>query len=629
MEKYAWRFPVKEGPGDQGINDGGISMFKGSQLYNSLAREICQNSLDAKAKGKSTVIVKFKGATLNKKDYPSLLGLEEVFRECRSSWTKRMNTKLQGFLDEAERVLSNDTIDCLIISDSNTTGLSGVKAPEDEKSKWRALTSSNGVTDKDDGSGGSYGIGKSAPFACSSLRTVFYNTYAEADGIKAFQGVARLISHKHDDKNTLGTGFYLNNETWEPIFDCETCRLRDVINRQEYGTDVVIAGFKKTDTWEEDIEKAIIQNFFVAIAKSELIVEINDITLDSDSLRRRIEYYADKETDSKEKTITTILEFYHTFTEEDHIVVPGTIMNDNDVTLYIRKDDSYSMSIVEMRSIGMVVRKRRKNILTHYAAVMIVNDGELNNLLKDIEPPKHDEWDPGILEDKTKRKLAEKHRRELIKWVNDTIIENCKGEETNEIDLEGVSAYLPYDETDDDLGVEDKEDISPDSESKVGDIWKTNPNIRKTTISAKKVKGVKDDNTDPHNNEGGGSGHGHSGGTEDPKGEDEVIAPKAGKKTLNTPIVLQQRIMQMPSNSSYRIGFTLKNDCDKVNIQIKAIGDDRRKENVDIIDYKIGKTTTSLNGKTLQLQNIKANEKNEVFVTLQYSERLALQLNIF
>ena len=60
LEKYSWKFPSYEGPGDQGINDGGISMFKGSQLYNSLAREICQNSLDAKANGENTVIVKFK-----------------------------------------------------------------------------------------------------------------------------------------------------------------------------------------------------------------------------------------------------------------------------------------------------------------------------------------------------------------------------------------------------------------------------------------------------------------------------------------------------------------------------------------------------------------------------------------
>ena len=45
---YAWRFPILDGGKKQGINDSGIATFAGSELYNNLAREICQNSLDAK-----------------------------------------------------------------------------------------------------------------------------------------------------------------------------------------------------------------------------------------------------------------------------------------------------------------------------------------------------------------------------------------------------------------------------------------------------------------------------------------------------------------------------------------------------------------------------------------------------
>ena len=48
-----------------------------------------------------------------------------------------------------------------------------------------------------------------------------------------------------------------------PIFEEDTCALRDLLGRDKYGTDVVIAGFKKLDSWKEDIEKAVISNFFV------------------------------------------------------------------------------------------------------------------------------------------------------------------------------------------------------------------------------------------------------------------------------------------------------------------------------------------------------------------------------
>lgn len=47
MSKYEWRFPILDDGTTQGFNDGGIATFKGSDLYNNLAREICQNSLDA------------------------------------------------------------------------------------------------------------------------------------------------------------------------------------------------------------------------------------------------------------------------------------------------------------------------------------------------------------------------------------------------------------------------------------------------------------------------------------------------------------------------------------------------------------------------------------------------------
>ena len=41
-----WRFPSNDHGENKGINDSGIAEFKGNPL-SSLAREICQNSLDA------------------------------------------------------------------------------------------------------------------------------------------------------------------------------------------------------------------------------------------------------------------------------------------------------------------------------------------------------------------------------------------------------------------------------------------------------------------------------------------------------------------------------------------------------------------------------------------------------
>ena len=136
---------------------------------------------------------------------------------------------------------------------------------------------------KTKGSGGSYGIGKNAPFACSSFRTIFYNSYAYDDQVRAFQGVARLVTHfDSNNESTQGVGFFQNIDDKKPIFSKDTCLLRDQFSRQdnEFGTDVIIAGFKKTDTWAADIEKAILSNFFVAIINKKLVVKIDGQIID-------------------------------------------------------------------------------------------------------------------------------------------------------------------------------------------------------------------------------------------------------------------------------------------------------------------------------------------------------------
>ena len=71
--------------------------------------------------------------------------------------------------------IEKDTCNVLRISDYNTTGLLGSREPIN--TDWTNLTKSSGASDKKGTAGGSYGIGKFAPFACSFFSTVFYSTF--------------------------------------------------------------------------------------------------------------------------------------------------------------------------------------------------------------------------------------------------------------------------------------------------------------------------------------------------------------------------------------------------------------------------------------------------------------------
>ena len=108
MGKLAWRFPRLDDGDEQGINNGGIATFKGAELYDNLAREICQNSLDAKAEGEKTVIVEFNSRSLRKNDHSALVGLDKVIQDCEEYWKLKSEPKLQGFLREAKSKLSQE-----------------------------------------------------------------------------------------------------------------------------------------------------------------------------------------------------------------------------------------------------------------------------------------------------------------------------------------------------------------------------------------------------------------------------------------------------------------------------------------------------------------------------------------
>src|SRR5690606_18081991 len=135
---------------------------------------------------------------------------------------------------------------------------------------------------KNSTSGGSFGIGKHAPFACSNLRTVFYGTL-DTEGKVAFQGVAKLITHLDDNGNPRqGTGFFGEIEFLQPIKGKE--QIETIFHRNEIGTDVFVAGFEQNEEWKSEIIKSVLESFFVAIYEGKLEVIVEEEHLRADNI---------------------------------------------------------------------------------------------------------------------------------------------------------------------------------------------------------------------------------------------------------------------------------------------------------------------------------------------------------
>lgn len=79
MKEVCWDFPLLGTGNQSGNNIAAITMFKGSGIMDGLAREVCQNSLDAKDKSlppDTPVKVKFELVEIEKKNTLCLRGIK-------------------------------------------------------------------------------------------------------------------------------------------------------------------------------------------------------------------------------------------------------------------------------------------------------------------------------------------------------------------------------------------------------------------------------------------------------------------------------------------------------------------------------------------------------------------------
>lgn len=205
LHRYAWNFPSNNHGQIFGIADSGVETFNGTPIK-SLAREICQNSIDANLRNGEPTHIVFRAFEIAPSAIPGFDDLEDAFSRSLEYWSKQKSTKAKSFFQSALKLAKQPKIPCLRISDTNTTGLLG--SDKEYNSPWCDLTKSQGASDKSGSYGGSFGIGKFAPYACSTFRTVFYSTL-DSKGVTAYQGVARLTSFKDKKgETTQGIGFY-------------------------------------------------------------------------------------------------------------------------------------------------------------------------------------------------------------------------------------------------------------------------------------------------------------------------------------------------------------------------------------------------------------------------------------
>ena len=433
-----WHFPSTDGGDDDGINDAGVEQFNGNK-ERTVARECIQNSLDARVDYSKPVRVEFNGYCIDNIAIPGYEELLDIVKKAKKYAYD--DEKAEKFYEEAIACLDNPKVYILKISDYNTSGLTGGDTKEDAGG-WYHLVRSNGSSYKTINGGGSFGIGKSAPFVASSIRTVFYSTMTK-NGDVAFQGKTRISSYKDDSGDIhRGIGQYGIQKEKGVSSLREHNSIPDIFERFEQGTDVFIIGYKKTDDWKKRITEAIVESFYVAIYKNalEVIIKTEDgdeIPINSRTLSEIVEKYV---TDEDVKL------FYKTIVDEDHILFSEKIDGLGETEMYVRLGEG-KRHVQGMRKTLMKIHDfmRLKTLNEDYTGVVIVKGEDGNKLLRNLEPPSHDAWDKERGDNISKEAL-----NRLRSWIVDNLRQISKNNKADVEEIPELSKYLPQDIVEDD-----------------------------------------------------------------------------------------------------------------------------------------------------------------------------------
>lgn len=425
-----WNFPSRNYGDIEGFSNPALEWFKGNPLR-AMAREICQNSLDAQHDEAQPVVIEFLMTFTKPSDFPGMNELQNILLRCRKFWSKDENEKAYAFIDNAIEDMHDAKIAVLRISDFNTKGLEGPYETADI-TPWGSLVKGTAFSVKPSGktAAGSYGLGKAAPFINSKYQTVFYRT-KNLKNETAVQGVAHLMSFWDDsygdsDPIRRSVGYYGESTGNRPISNLAA--LDSIYTRNEIGTDLFVPGFNyivdgKND-WTSQMIGEILENFLMAIEYKNLTVKIENQVLSKDNLRyvvaRNQKYAKDAYCFNKilQADNGKVVEEVREFHKMGQLTLRLLYANDlNKKILVVRKS---GMKITEIKGLPKGIS---------YTGILELQGDNLNIFFRGMENPTHDKWEANR---HSNQELAKQYKNEVEDWVKEVIfkkVEEMSGEE--------------------------------------------------------------------------------------------------------------------------------------------------------------------------------------------------------
>ena len=272
-----------------------------------------------------------------------------------------------------------------------------------------------------------------------------------------------MISHKGDHGRAQGTGFYGIKSSCSELNDSEipsVFRLLDFSRNPIQGTSLFITGFLQIK-WRERIACSVIENFFYAILSHNLMVMIEPnpdnpdelFEIDSTSLGswfNALEAKSELKTNDpgNENALHEARMFWEIVKDND----PSAELQDHDlghIRLWIRTAEGLPGKVGLVRGTGMLVTTKQRNLIRFpgfrdFLALCVFEDPDGNEILRKMENPKHDQFEPERLMESEKKRGRQALKR-ISDWIRSEVKKQAgppQGAEHRTV-LAELATYLP------------------------------------------------------------------------------------------------------------------------------------------------------------------------------------------
>lgn len=569
-----WEFLPNPGREEEGLGHAGIETFKGSP-YPGIARECSQNSLDAAATMQDgaarPVHLIFRHLSLPSSEIPDLQNLKKTLQACLDQAKARNLKKDKEFFERAIRVAGHTHIPVLSIEDFGTTGLVGPATPG---RPFYALVKSSGVSQKANAdAGGSFGIGKNAAFAISSLRTVFYSTLYEATGVKVHlaQGKSILVSHEDGGQAKRATGYWGERE-FEPVFGEE--KIPHWLRRSKVGTTVASIGFVEESNWHWQMVESLIRNFFAAISDSsiqftvqrsnEAAIDITDSTL--------AELFCRPEVVAAAETAGTTEDLKFSEAMWASMTSPETETHEKDFKAVGR----FRIRLLQQKGLpsrvgilrnGMYIADNLKHfnqplarfpLSRDFVAVLEPADRATSGRIRDMESPKHDEISAERIDDLIERDQLRRSMKALGVWIREVIKASTTKAAENEVLLDELNRFFS----------------KPSEGPTIPDPANQNDDPERVKLSQKAIR-LRPVGTGPEGDSGSSGGKKKSkskGGRTTGEGSGKGRGSRGGRGGKNIPFFQLRNVVPPSTDGRVRVVTFTPKESGIANLEISAVG---------------------------------------------------------